>query len=79
MKALGSDRTSHPNIPPAGASRMMDIITALTPVVVVGAAVIYGVVKLVRSDEAGLRSRVEPVEEPPERTTSPGPDNQSNS
>jgi hypothetical protein len=41
---------------------MMDIITALTPVVVVGAAVIYGVVKLVRSDAAGLRSRGEPPE-----------------
>ncbi len=41
---------------------MMDIITALTPVVVVGAAVVYAIVKLVRSDEAGLRTRAEPAE-----------------
>ena len=41
---------------------MMDIITALTPVVVVGAVVIAGVVKLVRSDAAGLRSRTDPAE-----------------
>ncbi len=39
---------------------MMDVLSALIPVVVVGGAVIYGVVKLLRSDAAGLRSRSEP-------------------
>jgi hypothetical protein len=41
---------------------MMDVLSALIPVVVVGGAVIYGVVKLLRSDAAGLRSRSEPPE-----------------
>jgi hypothetical protein len=46
--------------PGAKRARMMDVLSALIPVVVVGGAVIYGVVKLLRSDAAGLRSRSEP-------------------
>lgn len=41
---------------------MSEVLSALIPPLVVGAAVVYGVVKLLRSDAAGLRGRREPDE-----------------
>ncbi|GAA0421489.1 hypothetical protein GCM10010160_56690 [Acrocarpospora corrugata] len=47
---------------------MTETISALIPPLLVGAAVVYGVVKLVRSDASGLRGRREPGEEPSDKT-----------
>ncbi|GIH23719.1 hypothetical protein Aph01nite_20290 [Acrocarpospora phusangensis] len=47
---------------------MTEVISALIPPLLVGAAVVYGVLKLLRSDAAGLRRRREPGEEPSEKT-----------
>lgn len=47
---------------------MTEVISALIPPLLVGAAVVYGVVKLVRSEAAGLRGRREPAENPSDKT-----------
>lgn len=38
----------------------MEVLSALIPSAVVGGAFVFGVVKLLRSEAAGLRSRREP-------------------
>ncbi|GGO25894.1 hypothetical protein GCM10010116_51980 [Microbispora rosea subsp. aerata] len=42
--------------------RMTEVLSALIPSAVVAGAVVYGIVKLVRSDAAGLRTAREPRE-----------------
>jgi len=44
----------------------MEVLSALIPPVVAGGAFVFGVVKLLRSEAAGLRSRREPEENPTE-------------
>lgn len=45
---------------------MTEVLSALIPSVVAAGAVVYGIVKLVRSDAAGLRTAREPRENPPD-------------
>jgi hypothetical protein len=45
---------------------MTEVLSALIPSVVVAGAVVYGIVKLVRSDAAGLRTAREPREKSPD-------------
>lgn len=52
---------------------MIEVLSALIPSAVVAGAVAYGIVKLVRSEAAGLRAAPEPRENPPDPQVAENP------